>query len=239
MSTKSWRRLAGFIAIKLAVAAAAADFQYRAGIASVGEAQAIAWEDRRGNRAALAQTEAVVTLATSDFVAVQLMRLVNVPREGLMIRGAAAGAAKPEDLWHAIADALRALEPAELRFGGGQLSVTAPGGQCRASLGADGALRFAGCAGGDLVRSPLRAAFRVVEPEHGLQHRGDVPPACPVQAIAFGRQAIILGLAGGSGLERFHAPRLIVVPYVNSSLSFAGDSRIDTTVRDLLRRLKR
>ena len=238
MSIRWWRRLAGCFVIKLAAAAGAADFQYKAGTASVGQAQAIAWEDRRGNRAALGQTEAALTLATADFVAVQVMRRYELERQSLLIRGAKSGTANPEDLVHAIAAALGAMEPAVLRFGGGQLSVTASDGQCRAAVTADGALRFGACGGGEVVRSPIRAAFRVVEPEHGLERRGEVPPAHPLQAIGFGRQVVILGL-GGAGTQRFHLPGVIVATYANESAPPADDGRVSAAVRELLRRVGR
>jgi hypothetical protein len=131
------------------------------------------------------------------------------------------------------------MEPAVLRFGRGQLSVAAPDGKCLAAVTPDGSLRLQDCGGGKLVRSPLRAAFRVVEPEHGLQRRGELTQTYPVQALAFGRQLVILGLGGTTGLERFRAPGFIVIPFANDAAPPPGGARLDAAVRDLLRRVGR
>jgi hypothetical protein len=237
MSTKWWKRLAGCIAIKLAAAAGAADFQYQAGTASFGQARAVVFEDRRGNRAALAEIDAPITLATADFIALQAVERYAFARETLLIRGAASGDAKPADLLTAIGGALAALEPAVLRFGAGQLSVTAAGGQCRASIDSEGALRFNGCLAGEPVRSPLGGAFRVVEPEHGLRRRDEVARVGPLQVVAFGSQVVMVGLAGNSCRERFRAPGIIAVPYANDSAPLADCRQASAGVLDLLRRV--
>ena len=237
MWTRWSKRLAGSIAISLAAAAGAADFQYQAGTAAIGQTRALAFEDRRGHRAALAQTDAALTLAAADFAAVRILERYDIAREAVLIRGAPAGTPQPGDLFQAIAAALGAMQPAVLRWGEGQLSITAAEtGSCRASVTAQGDLRFDACRAGDRVNSPIRAAFRVVEPDRALQQRGQVPPAYPVQAIAFGRYPLLLGI-GGAPAGRFRAPRRIVIPYANTSAAPPDSPRFTAAIDDLLIRL--
>ena len=108
MSQKSWRRLAGCIAIELALAAGAApaDFEYKAGTAVFGRAKALVLEDRHGNQAAIAEAEFPVTRAVADFVGVQLLKEYELRREGLVVRGGRSGAGRTEDLTTAVAAAL-------------------------------------------------------------------------------------------------------------------------------------
>ena len=75
-------------------------------------------------------------------------------------------------------------------------SVTAPDGRCRATLAADGALAFDRCAPGDLVRTPIRAAFQIVAPSHALLPRGDPVRSSSVLAIALGKQFVVLVVDG-------------------------------------------
>jgi hypothetical protein len=83
-----------------------------------------------------------------------------------------------------------------LRSGGGAISITAPGGLCRATLAPDGALAFDRCAPGEPVRASIRAAFQVVDPLHALQPRADPVRPSSVQAIALGSQFVVLAVEG-------------------------------------------
>ncbi len=239
MSQRSSRRLAGCIAIELALAAgvAAADFEYKAGTATYGQAKALALEDRRGNRAAIAEAEFAVPRAVSDSAGMQLMRDYGLSREGLVVRGAGSDAGRADDLVTAVLAAFGKLEPATIRFAAGVLSITDGDDRCRAAVSAGVPLRFDGCAGGDLVRSPLRAAFQMVEPPHGLEQRGQLPPAYPVQAIALGKQAAILALGGEVAPGRFAQPRLIVLPFSNDTAPLPDDAQVEKTIRSVLSRV--
>jgi hypothetical protein len=46
------------------------------------------------------------------------------------------------------------------------------------------------------VRAPIRAAFQMVDPAHGLQQRGDPVRSISVQAIALGKQFAVLAVEG-------------------------------------------
>ena len=96
----------------------------------------------------------------------------------------------------AVGAALGALEPAIVRSSGGAVSVTAPDGHCRATLAANGEGAFERCGGGDLVRTPIRAAFQIVDPSHALQPRGDPIRPSSVQAIALGSRFVVLTVDG-------------------------------------------
>ncbi len=231
-----WKRLAGFIAIELTAGAGAANFQYKAGTASIGQARALVLEDRRGNRAVLAQINARITLATADFLAVHAMERFGFAREGLLIQAADSGEAQPDDLLNAIAAALNGMYPAELRYGTGRLSVMRSGGSCLGSLASGERLRLDGCGGGELVRSPSRAAFRVVEPDSGLHRRAQIPPVYPLQVIVFGGRVVVVGLPGEPATDRFQVPGVILVPYGNESAPFMDTPQLRAALGGLLRR---
>ena len=170
-------------------------------------------------------------------MAARLIDQYGLNREALLLIGRAGHSPAPQDLVTAIAAALGKLEPAVVRFAEGIVSVAAADGRCRASI--DGSLRFDGCASGELVRSPLRLAFRIVEPAHGLEHRGELAPAYPVQAIALGRQAAILAVGGEVAAGRFRAPGRIVIGLANDVMPLPGDRGMDQAVREVLARVGR
>jgi hypothetical protein len=192
------RKLAGCFAIELLFAAglAAADSDYQAGTAATGKVKALALEDRRGTRAVFASAEFGVTQAVADFIAAQVVKAYDVDRAGLLLHSAGQGDPAPDDVVTAVGAALGALEPAIVRSSGGAVSVTAPDGHCRATLAANGEGAFERCGGGDLVRTPIRAAFQVVDPAHGLQPRGDPVRSGSVQAIALGQRFVVLAVDG-------------------------------------------
>src|SRR5450759_5190033 len=125
------RKLAGCIAIELALAAAGFAAEYRAGAAASGSARALLLEDARGHRAVFTQTEFRITQALADFVAARLLVSLNLERPGLLFHWSGIGARpeQPEDLVAAITAAVAALEPAEVRYGHRSLFVAA-GGRC-------------------------------------------------------------------------------------------------------------
>ncbi|MGA2269905.1 MAG: hypothetical protein ABSH44_15660 [Bryobacteraceae bacterium] len=190
--------LAGCIAIELLLAAGllAADSDYQAGTAAAGKAKALALEDRRGNRAVFVAAEFRVSQAVSDFIAAQVLKAYGVDRAGLLLDSVGQGEPAPDDAVAAIGAALGALEPAVVRSSGGAVSITAPDGRCRGTLAANGAVEFERCGAGEPVRAPIRAAFQVVDPAHGLQQRGEPTRFSSVQAIALGNRFVVLAVDG-------------------------------------------
>ena len=132
MRKRSSRKLAGCIAIELALAATGLAADYRAGAAASGSARALVLEDARGNRAVFTQTEFRITQALADFVAARLLVALDLQRPGLLFHWSGIGARpeQPEDLVTAITTAVNALEAAEVRYGHRSLSVAA-GERCR------------------------------------------------------------------------------------------------------------
>jgi hypothetical protein len=174
----------------------AADPDYQAGTAAAGKVKALALEDRRGTRAVFATVEFRVSQSVSDFIAAQVMKAYGVDRAGLLLHSAGEGDPSPDDAITAIGAALGDLEPAMVRSSGGAVSITAPDGRCRATLAANGAVAFEPCGQGELVRAPIRAAFQMVDPAHGLQPRGEPLRASSVQAIALGGRFVVLAVDG-------------------------------------------
>jgi len=187
----------------LAAGLLAADSDYQAGTAAAGKVKALALEDRRGNHAVFVSAEFRVSQAVSDFIAAQVMKAYGVDRAGLLLQSAGQGDPAPDDAVTAIGAALGGLEPAVLRWSGGAVSITGLDGRCRATLAGNGAVAFERCGGGEAVRAPIRAAFQVVEPAHGLQPRGEPVRSSSVQAIALGQRFVVLAVEG----ER-HDPRV-------------------------------
>ena len=198
MPKKLPRRLAGCCAIELLFAAGltAADSDYQAGTAAAGRVKVVALEDRRGNRAVFATAEFRISQSLSDFIVAQVVKAYGVDRAGLLLVSAGQGEPAPDDAVAAIGAALGDLEPAVVRSSGGAVSVTAPDGHCRATLAADGAVAFERCGPGEPVRAPIRAAFQMVDPAHGLQQRAEPVRASSVQAIALGQRFVVLAVEG-------------------------------------------
>jgi hypothetical protein len=198
MPKKLPRRLAGCCAIELLFAAGllAANSDYQAGTAAAGRVKVVALEDRRGNRAVFATAEFRISQSLSDFIVAQVVKAYGVDRAGLLLVSAGQGEPAPDDAVAAIGAALGDLEPAVVRSSGGAVSVTAPDGHCRATLAADGAVAFERCGPGEPVRAPIRAAFQMVDPAHGLQQRAEPVRASSVQAIALGQRFVVLAVEG-------------------------------------------
>jgi hypothetical protein len=248
MRKRSWRRLAGCIAIDLALidlgmmgALSAAD--YKAAIASEGMARALALEDSHGTRAVFAQAEFRITQSLADLVAVQVLKKYEIDRAGILLRWSAIGdrPAQPEDLVSAISRALDAVEPAEVRYAHRGLSVAAVEGErCIASLSADGNLGFSGCwKDGTEITGAIRAAFQMVEPTRGLLRRGDTVRAFPVQAIGLGKVVTILALSGEAMVPAGVSPRgLIFAPFSNEATAPPKDERVSAAVQKVLSRAR-
>ena len=242
MRIRSSKRLAGYIAIELALAACSGAADFQAATATTGGARVLALEDARGKRILFAQTEFHITQSVADFVAAQVLRDFALDRPQLLLRWSGIGSrpAHPEDLLAAIATALGSLADAGVTYGHRTLSITGTGGACLASLSPDGALGFEHCPDGDPVTGPIRAAFQMVEPTRALQNRDSPPPrAYPVQAIALGKQVTILALSGEAAVPPGLNPRgLIFAPVSNEESTAPPDPRIRTAVQSVLARVR-
>jgi hypothetical protein len=236
MPRKSWKRLVGCIAIEWLAASAlsAAGFDYQAGTAATGGARALVLQDRRGNRAVVAEAGFPVTRAISDLVAAQLMKAYSLDRSTIVVRGAGQEPSQPESLVTAVAAALGRLEPAKLLYGSA-LSVTAPDARCLAALSSDGSLSLErNCGAGTPVQSAIRGAFQMVDLIHGLRQRGAPLAAYPVQAIALGKQLTLLALGGQAA---FRGEDLIVLPFSNDTGALPDDPRVASAIRRVLARV--
>jgi hypothetical protein len=224
------------------VALAAAGFagDYRAGAAESGSARALVLEDAHGHRAVFTQTEFRITGAVADFVAARLLISLDLERPELVLHWSGIGARpeRPDDLVAAIARAVAALEPAEVRYGHRSLFVAA-GGRCLGTLNPDGGLASGGCADGAAVTGAIRSAFQMVEPVHGLQKRGEGVRSFPVQAIALGKQVTVLALSGEAALPEGVNPRgLIFAPFSNGSAAAPQGARVRAAIERVLARVK-
>ncbi len=242
MRKRSSRRLAGCIAIELALAAAGWSADFRAGAAAAPTARALVIEDTRGNRAVFAQAEFHITQALADFVAGQLLHSQTLDRAGVVFRWGGIGnrPAQPEDLVTAVSTALAALEPAAVRYGHRVLSVATVEGRCLGSLNEDGAVGTAGCGEGVEVTGLIRSAFQMVEPLHPLLKRGEITRAFPIQAIALGKQVTILALSGEAFLPEGLSTRgLIFSPFSNEAVPPPlHDARVRAAIQRVLTRVK-
>ena len=248
MRRRSWRRLAGYIAIDLAVlslafAGKSAAADYKAGTASAGTARALALEDSHGTKAVFAQAEFRITQTLADMVAVQVMKEYEIDRAGILLRWSGIGnrPAQPEDLVSAIGQALAGMEPAAVRYAHRGLSVAAEEGErCVASLSPDGNLGSGGCWNdGTEITGAIRAAFQMVEPARGLLRRGETARSFPVQAIGLGKVVTVLALSGEASMPEGLSPRgLIFAPFSNESAAPPRDARMSAAVQKVLARAR-
>jgi hypothetical protein len=244
---KRWsRRLAGCIAIELAAAVLASAADFKAGTGDLPSSRAVAIQDSHGAYAVIAQTDFRITQAVADFVAAQVMQSHALDRPALLLHwsGIANRPAQPEELVAAISAALDKMEPATLRYGHRTLSVlalpvVADEERCLASVNPDGTLALSSCTKGEEISGPIRAAFQMVEPAHGLLKRGETVRMFPVQAIAVGKEVTILALSGEARFPQGVNPRgLIFAPFSNEADAAPQDARVMAAVRRVLARVK-
>jgi len=243
MRRRSWRRLAGYIAIELTAAALLPAASYKAAVANVNTARALALQDSRGNTAILAQAEFRITQAVADLVSVQIMRQFEIDRAGILLRWSGIGnrPAQPEDLLAAITEAVALAKPAVVRYTHRGLTVEAVEDKaCVASVSPDGNLGLGGCwEDGTEITGEIRAALQMVEPAHGLMRRGDTLRSFPVQAIGLGKVVTILALSGEATIPEGVNPRgLIFAPFSNESIPPPRDTRFNAAVQKVLARTK-
>ena len=175
MPKKSSRRLAGCFAIELLLAAGllAADPDYRAGTATAGKVKALALEDRR--RPPRRVRNRRVSHIASGF------RFHRRPSAESVRRGARRLVAP---LGRARRSHTRRCRDGDRRGTGrarpGRGAVERRSGlhhRARRPLPRHAGGQWRGsvrlCGGGEPVRAPIRAAFQMVDPAHGLQPRGE------------------------------------------------------------------
>jgi hypothetical protein len=221
---------------------AAANPEYRAGTAASGSALALALEDRRGRVVLIAQAEFAVTRAYSDLVAAQTIKTYALERGGILLRGAVGAhsptAGEQQDVMAAIAAALGQREPARILYDGAAIAVTTPEGRCLAALSAAAELAFEGCGAGEPARGPIRSAFQMFEPAHGLLQRSAPLAGYPVGAIALGDRVAILAL-GGPTPPAIRGKGLMVAGSSNDDVAPPDDPRMRAAIRSVLARVGR
>lgn len=227
MSTKFWRRLAGFIAISSLSAAAP---EYRAGAAAVDHVRAVAIESARGGRAVFVEADFPITRSISDFVAVQVLQKYELERASIVISGSGPATPDTTAVLAAIQQAIAKLAPAAATSSG-VISVRSTGGTCIATLYP---IRLSGCGNGERVRGPIRAAFQMIDLPHPLQTREAAAAAYPVQAVAIGKTTI-LALGGEVPPGRFPG---IVVAHANDTTPFPAEPRVEAAIGNVLKRVQ-
>jgi len=232
MPRKSLIRLAGWLAIELAFAAAASavGYDYNAAFVSYGDVRALALSDRQGHRVVIASAGFDVPLSVADMIAAQAIKDYHLERPDLLIYSVAGGDPAPQDAHTAIGDALGKLAPAYLLYDNGRLNVTDSRGRCLIALTATAALTSCTVAAGDSFGGRIRSAYQTVDEAHGLVTRENVPGSIALQAIALGRDVLI-----------FHGPSnfapsgkgiiLAVTPAVE------GDTRLNQAIGQLFLRV--
>jgi len=245
MWIRSSRRLAGCIVIELAAAALLSAAGFKAGTGEALSSRAVALQDSHGAYAVIAQTDFRITQAVADFVSAQVMQSHEIDRAAILLHwsGIANRPPQPEELLNAINTALGKLEPAIVRYGHRTLSVLAEPviadeQRCMASINPDGTLTMSSCVSGEELSGPIRAAFQMVEPNHGLLKRGETVRMFPVQAIALGKEVVILALSGEARFPQGINPRgLIFSPFSNEADAAPQDARVMAAVRRVLARV--
>ena len=235
------KRLAGCIAIELAIGGWLAAASYQAGTGTAASVRALALQDSHGTYTVIAQTDFRITQTVADFVAAQVMQSHEVDRPALLLHwsGIANRPAQPEELVAAIGAALAAMEPATVRYGHRTISVVGDEDRCIASMNPDGTLMFSACTAGMEITGPIRAAFQMVEPSHALLERGQTARSFPVQAIALGKEVTILALSGEARFpEGVNQRGLIFAPFSNEADAAPQDARVMAAVRRVLARVR-
>jgi hypothetical protein len=225
----------------VALAAQAAAAGFKAGVGTSPSSRALALQDAHGAHAVIAQTDFRITQAIADFVAAQVIETHEIDRAALLLHwsGIANRPAQPAELVSAIRSAMEKMDQATVRYGHRSISVVGEDDRCIASLNPDGTLAFSACTPGTDIVGPIRAAFQMVEPVHGLLKRGETARSFPVQAIALGREATILALSGEARLPEGVNPQgLIFAPFSNEADAPPQDAQVMAAVRRVLARVR-
>ena len=139
----------------------------------------------------------------------------------------------------AITDAVNALEPVEVRYGHRSLSIVA-GDRCVGTVSPTARSPPPAAPMAPPITGGIRTAFQMVEPAHGLQKRGENVRSFPVQAIALGKQVVVLALSGPAALPEGVNPRgLIFAPFSNEAAAAPQqDERVRAAVQRVITRVK-
>ena len=214
---------------------------FKAGTGAASTSHALALQDARGAYAVIAQTDFRITQAIADFVAAQVMEAHALDRPVILLHwgGIANRPPQPEELVSAIHASLESMEPVTVQYGHRTVSVVADEDRCIASVNPDGALAFSACTPGPEITGPIRAAFQMVEPAHRLLKRGETARSYPVQAIALGKDVVILALSGEARYPEGVNPRgLIFAPFSNEADAAPQDAQVMAAVRRVLARVR-
>lgn len=233
MLKKSWKRLAGYIAIELfcALNALAAGYDYNAGYAEFGQTKAIALEDRRGQRAVILTAAFSMPLSVSDSIAAQVIKSYHLERANLLLFSVASGDPLPQQALTSIGAALGKIEPAVLIFGDRRLTVSSGTGRCLAALTPQSSIEPCTTPAGDQVRSPIRSALQMVDLTQSLTTRDNAPRSVAIQAIKLGGSVIIF-----SAPEDYAQPNKRVILAVTPALG-VEDSRVAEAVGQVFIRI--
>ena len=190
--------------------------------------RAVVVEDRRGARAVFVEADFPITRATSDFVAVQLVKEYELDRATIVISGKGDAPEEPAAILTAVERALGSLQPAAVS---GEISIRSATGACLATLYP---IRLTGCRDGQPLTGPIRGAFQMIDLPHALQTRDQAPPAYPVQAVAVGK-ATILALGGEVPPGKFSG---MVVPNANDTTAYPNQPAVEAAVANVLKRVR-
>ena len=231
MPKRSWRRLAGWLAIELlsAFIAPAADFAYRAGAATSRQARVLVLEDSRHHPAVIVNVAFSAPLAVSDQIAAAAAKTHALDRAALLVHSTMEGPAAPEEAVMALDTAWSALEPAQVRFGDGVLAASTSAG-C-AVISAAAVIADCAQAAGEPIRGLIRSAFRVVELTRGLPVRATAARYATVQAIALG--PVVLVSAPANFVVPASAQIVAALPAVDP------DARVAAALANVLARVRR
>jgi hypothetical protein len=213
----------------------AVDYSYRAGVGSSPQSRAVVIQDRAGKLAIFAEADFMVTRAVSDFVAAQLLDSIEFERSSLIVVGRGEHSAASGPLISSISAALNNLAHARISFTSGRLSIRTEKGDCLAVLFP---IAFQGCESGAPVPSGIRSSFQFVEVRRGLLKRNELNQVYPVQAIGLGKLVTILALGGDATVDRFRAPRRMVVPFANDAAPFPDDPAVEAAISRALARVQ-
>jgi hypothetical protein len=225
------RRLAGCIAIELLAGFLfAADFEYKAGLGTFANVHVLAIEDHSEHRAVLVWVGRAMTAGSAGMATAQAAKQYDLDPAGVLVLPAAEGDSTPEDVVTAVGSALQQLQPVQLRWGAGALTISASG-KCRAAVSVGAVLSENGCnAKGSEIHGPLRFASQQIDLKR-LGTREEPLRASALQAIAIGNAVTVIA-----------APKNYI-PAGSDVIAAAGepvtDDRIAAALRLILLRVGR
>jgi hypothetical protein len=222
------------VAWGLLAASALLAADYRAGVARVEGASALAIEDPQGGRVVIAAG------GVSELISARAAKEYGLERARLVLVSCGApGGADSDATVTAIGGALGDLKPAQLRFGmAAGVAVLEVTGLATFSGGtlALGARMPAG--EGRRVRGPVRAAFQVVEPRRVLSSRGtEVRTVSSAQVVRFGKDLTMVAVTPCGCSPRIERDLAVLVAGPSGAGACGAD--VEEAFGRLMRRLGR